>query len=93
MAMKILAGLAAALLVTGAGVYVAFSGDAPRESGSETLTVSEGSCCAAKARLACEAAESDCPGRTCSPDVLAACTGPAVLAASAGTPVISCCQE
>lgn len=98
MVAKLLAGVVAALLVTGAGVYVAFSGDSPREAGSETLTVSEGSCCAKQARLACEATESGCPaecaGQTCSSDALAACTGPAVLAVSTKTSGKgSCCQE
>jgi hypothetical protein len=98
MVAKILAGVTAALLVTGAGVYVAFSGDSARDAGSEALTVSEGSCCALKAQLACETTETACPaacaGQTCSPDALAACTGPAVLAASTRTPGQgSCCQE
>ena len=101
MAAKILAGVVAALLVTGAGVYVAFSGDAARDTDSATQTVSEGSCCAAKAQLACTAAQDGCPlqaecaGQTCSPDALAACTGSAVLAVST-TPakkVGSCCAD
>src|SRR5688572_20962681 len=89
MAAKILAGVVAALLVTGAGVYVAFSGDAAQGTGSETQTVSEGSCCALKSQLACGATPSACPdhaecaGQTCSSDALAACTGSAVLAVSA----------
>lgn len=98
MVAKILAGVVAALLVTGAGVYVAFSGDSARDTGSETQTVSEGSCCALKAQLACDAAQSEClavcAGQTCSPDALAACTGSAVLAVSAKTSGQgSCCQE
>ena len=97
MVAKILAGVVAALLVTGAGVYVAFSGDSPRDTGSETLTVSEGSCCALKAQLACEAAcplQAECAGQTCSSDALAACTGPAVLAVSTKTSGKgTCCQE
>ncbi len=100
MVAKILAGVVAALLVTGTGVYVAFSGDSVRDTGSETQTVSEGSCCALKAQLACETTESacshqaECAGQTCSPDALAACTGSAVLAVSAKTSGKgSCCQE
>ena len=96
MVAKILAGVVAALLVTGAGVYVAFSGGAPRDAVGETQTVSvsEGSCCALKAQLACETINPACAGQTCTPDALAACTGSAVLAASpmTGAPG-SCCQE
>jgi hypothetical protein len=98
MVAKILAGVTAALLVTGAGVYVAFSGDSARDTETATQTVSEGACCALKAQLACDAAQSECPaacaGQTCSPDALAACTGPAVLAVSAKTSGPgSCCQD
>lgn len=94
MAAKILAGVVAALLVTGAGVYVAFSGDTARDVGSQTLTVSEGSCCALKAQLACEAARSACPNQACSSDALGACTGSAALAVSP-TPAgkIACCAD
>ena len=97
MAAKILAGVVAALLVTGAGVYVAFSGDAALDTGSETQAVSEGPCCALKAKLACEAVPSACPdnaectGQTCPSDALAACTGPAVLAGSAKK--VTCCAD
>jgi hypothetical protein len=100
MAAKILAGVVAALLVTGAGVFVAFSGDAARDTGRETQTVSEGSCCALKAQLACEAVQSACPhqaecaGQNCSSDALAACTGSAVLAVSAKPAgKASCCAD
>jgi hypothetical protein len=99
MVAKILAGVVAALLVTGAGVYVAFSGDSSRDTGSETQTVSEGSCCALKARLACETEsacphQAECAGQGCSPDALAACTGSAVLAVSTKSPSVgACCQE
>lgn len=100
MAAKILAGVVAALLVTGAGVYVAFSGGTTRDVGSETLTVSEGSCCALKAQLAREAATSactfqaECADRACSSDALGACTGSAALAVPP-TPAgkIACCAD
>lgn len=96
MVAKVLAGVVAALLVTGAGVYVAFSGDSVRDAVGETQTVSvsEGSCCALKAQLACETINPECTGQTCTPDALAACTGSAVLAVSAKTSEKgSCCQE
>jgi hypothetical protein len=98
MVAKILAGVTAALLVTGAGVYVAFSGDSARDTETVTQTVSEGSCCAMKARLACEVGscplQAECAGQTSSPDALAACTGSAALAVSTKSADHgSCCHE
>ncbi|HET6572511.1 MAG TPA: hypothetical protein VFG68_02835 [Fimbriiglobus sp.] len=101
MAAKLLAGVIAALLVTGAGVYVAFPGNQTRDTEPVTQqTVSEGPCCALKAQLACEASLDSCPlqagcaGQSCPADALAACTGSAVLAAPAkAVGKANCCAE
>jgi hypothetical protein len=108
MATKLLAGVVAALLATGAGVYVAFSGYTTTETAAGNLPVSEGSCCAAKAKPACcDATESEADGcdgcplqaeacRTaCTPDALAACTGSAALAAppQKACPKAGCCGD
>ena len=96
MGAKILAGLVAALLVTGVGVYVASSGDSGAgRTGDETLPVSEGACCTLKMKLACTGADV-CPAQTESTgpsDALAACTGSAAMAVSPKACPAVCCAE
>lgn len=97
---KILVGLVAAMLVTGAGVYYAFSGSCDQHTcpGTSTVTVSEGSsCCSQAAKPSCcdgdhteEAACSE--GKACCADATAAFTGPAALTAKSSCKK-ACCDE
>lgn len=83
---KVLAGLLAAALATGIGVYVAFVGGSTgnaESASSESLPVSEG-CCCMKAMQ-----ESMC-AKT---DALAACAGATSLGITATPPTLGCCDE
>ena len=102
MAAKILAGVVAALVVSGIGVYVAFSGASADQAGAtDTLPVSEGSCCVQKTSRAISCTDSaECPlaaGQGCPAEALAACTGAMAIGAPAKTGkaqmAIGCCTD
>jgi hypothetical protein len=98
MTAKILAGLLAAILVAGVGVYVAFSdGSTDEKPTCRGLAVSEGACPAQKAKLAC-CEDDGCPyqaeAATCSRDAVAACAGSAALATSPKICAkVGCCDD
>jgi hypothetical protein len=93
MTAKILAGLVAAVLVTGAGVFVAFSGGtADEKPACGSLPVSEGACCALKAKSSC--CDSGGSAACGSMDALAACAGSAALGTSPkGCTKLGCCDD
>lgn len=96
MASKIIVGLVVALLGTGLGVYVAFSGSALPPCGecpTQVLSVSEGGCCS-QVKSCCEAeplANCCAESTACPPaEVVAACAGGAVIGnAPAPKPIVS----
>ena len=96
MVAKILVGLAAALLATGAGVFVAFS-DAPTVTCQQAAdsTPSHSPCCSAP--MPCgDAGESACcvEASAGSTDALAACTGAAAYGtAKPAAKGKTCCAE
>ncbi len=88
---KILVGVLAAVMVSGAGVYFAFSDSGScdhRCSGSTDVTVSEGSGCT-KGCCAGHDDEECTEGKACSADATGACLGGAALSAKKG----ACCDE
>ena len=80
MSMKILAGFAAALVVTTVGVFAAGGGDSLFNSDSGPSPCSQRSSCplSAMAKPACCAHEED----DATDEALAACAGPAAVAAA-----------
>jgi hypothetical protein len=95
MALKILAGIVAAVLVTAIGIGLAVpGGPSANATDDQTLPVSEGSCCAQSLAASCCA---DAEPATCQPDVLAACTGGVAVAtssdASTCTKAVGCCAD
>jgi hypothetical protein len=93
---KVLAGLLAAALATGVGVYVAFAGGvtgSAESASTESLPVSEGACCMKAMQASCCAKSEQSAANCAKSDALAACAGTASFAVTATAPTLGCCDE
>ena len=92
---KILVGVLAAIMVSGAGVYFAFSDSCEHKcSGSSDVAVSEVSCCSKTPKPCCDGHEDEecTEGKACSADATGAFIGSAALTAKTGCKK-GCCDE
>ena len=98
MVMKLLVGITAALLATGVGVYVAFSGTPAGGESVEGPALTHSPCCSAPAEPSCCSEHGSCCAEECAAcpvEGLAACAGGGAFSAGsqARAGKAACCEK